>query len=77
MFSPSFCLELRSFLISSLQCEIFVVKSELDLSRTLLYHCSMPMHFYRKTVQNALAILVQVKFHDGKVDTFRKELLVV
>ena len=40
-------------------------------------HCSMPMHFYKKTVQNALAILVQVKFHDGKVDTFRKELLVV
>ena len=56
MFSPSFCLELRSFLISSLKCEIFVVKSELSLSRT---------------------ILVQVKFHDGKVDTFRKELVVV
>ena len=36
MFSPSFCLELRSFSIPSLKCDIFVVKSELGLSRTLL-----------------------------------------
>ena len=36
MFSPPFCLELRSFLIPSLKCEIFVVISELGLSRTLL-----------------------------------------
>ena len=69
MFSPSFCLELRSFLISSLKCEIFVAKSELGLSTFLGHsfkHCFMPMHFYRKTVQNALVISVQVKFQESR-----------
>ena len=49
------------------------------VGRSVIYliHLYMPMHFYTKTVQNALVILVQVKFHNGKVDTFRKELLVV